>query len=80
MAEICLYLDTLLTPYYKKTHCGIYLKEIPTEHFCEFCLSKKYRNCPYFIKFCKKVFADDEEFLEKLKESTEESNTTKGEE
>lgn len=66
MADLCLFFDNILTPYYKKTHCGLYCREISEEHFREFCLTKKSFRCPYFVEFCKKLFADDDEILQKL--------------
>lgn len=71
MEHKCLFYDTTLTSFYNKTHCGLCYKEISKEKYVERCQSNQFRKCPYFIELCKKVFADDDEILEKLKGRTD---------
>ena len=66
MENKCPFFDTTLTQFYNKTHCGLYYKEITEEHYMKHCQSDNFRRCPYFLKLCEKVFADDEEILERL--------------
>ena len=61
MNDKCLFLDTTLAKFYNKAHCGVYCMEITKEHYCEYCLTEKFIECPYFKRICEKIFAYEED-------------------